>query len=63
MDPYQMQRTFVVAASCKSCTPYECKFPKLASRSDCYLAKFSGHPISRLFDIRNFKEKWAVFFK
>ena len=54
-----------LCCSCKlqSCTPYECKFPKLASRSDCYLAKVSGHPISRLFYIRNFKEKWAVFFK
>ena len=48
-----------LCCSCKlqSCTPYECKFSKLASRSDCYLAKVSGHPISRLFDIRNFKEK------
>ena len=31
--------------------------------ADVDLAKVSGHPISRLFDIRNFKEKWAVFFK
>ena len=38
MDPYQMQESFVVPASCKIGTADECKFSNLASRdtiTDC----------------------------